>query len=188
MKNRAFLNPMKRSELIAGWIYLPIHIFILPILISVAMVTLFPLMGISLDDPHLNFAYYAVSFIYILAFMFRYLKNSFSNFIDNFSRSLAAIGLGFLMYYIANIAVNMLILYFTDNLTNPNTEIINTSTKLNVNMMAAVGVLLAPHCGGESVSRRGFREHQKKDQDMGVYSLRTAFRGVSPLGFLSGRL
>ncbi|MGE4485494.1 MAG: lysostaphin resistance A-like protein, partial [Oscillospiraceae bacterium] len=144
MKNRSFPYPMKRSELVAGWIYLPIHIFILPILISVAMVTLFPRMGINLDDPHLNFAYYAISFIFVLVFMFRYLKNSFSDLIDNFTRSLAAVGLGFLMYYISSLAVNMLILYFTDNLTNPNTEIINSSTKLNVNMMAAVGVLLAP--------------------------------------------
>lgn len=144
MRNKSFPFPMRRSELVAGWIYLPIHIFILPVILALSSVALLPLMGITLDDPHINLVYYAVSFTYVLAFLFRFLKSSFSDLVDNFLRSLSAIGLGFLLYFIANIAVNMVLLYFTENLTNPNSEIINSTTKLNANLMTAVSVFLAP--------------------------------------------
>jgi len=144
MKKR-FLFPMRRHEAVGGWIYLPVHAFILPPLLILLNARLLPSLSIdALTDANLNLLYYAVSFIIVFAILFRYLTSSFSDLIDNLWPALAGVCLGYILYYIGTYAVNLLIYFLNADTVNPNTEQINEAVRLNVNMMKAVGVCLAP--------------------------------------------
>ena len=135
---------MSKAERIIGWIYIPIHAVLLPLLLGFLYNTFSPDIIPEMTSPQLNLIYFAFSFVFVLIFLFRYLKASFSDFFDNTLGSLFSIILGFLLYYAMLYAVSFLLTAFLDDIINPNTEGIINATKLNANVMLVVGVLFAP--------------------------------------------
>ena len=144
MKRRAFRFPMKKGEAIFGWIYAILHIFLLGWILAQLNKDIFPLMGFSLSDTKLNLLYYIIGFILLLLCMFRYLKTSFSDLWENKLDSFTSILLGYAGYIVAMYAISALIMIFTEDAINPNSEAIIAQTKLNPNVMLVIGVLLAP--------------------------------------------
>jgi len=135
---------MTRAERICGWILLPTHMFLLPILISFASNSIFPMMGISLSTAWINVLYYAISFTLTLCLMFRYLKLSFGNLWDGVLRALQAIIFGYFLYYALIYLISILVSLIPEIPTNPNDALIVDTAKLNPGAMTVVAVLLAP--------------------------------------------
>ena len=137
--NKKFNFPMKKTERILGCVYIPVHGFILPLLIS----SLIGLFAPKTGTPSQILIYYTVSFILTLIMMFSFLKTSFSDFIDGFWPAIQAIILGYVLYRALSwLAVLLLTKIMTSE--NPNTDAINEAVKLNMNMIVIVTAVLAP--------------------------------------------
>ncbi len=144
MKNKPFSLPMQKTEKIFGWFYLPVHVFALPIIMNLLSLYVFPAANITISSTHLNFIYYAVSVVLVFIFMHRFLKNSFSDFCDNILNTVQAVVLGYIFEYALLYAVSIVMMFFMDGLTNPNSAAVLQQVQINKNVMIAVSVLLAP--------------------------------------------
>ena len=139
-----FRLPMMKRERIAGYIYLPIHMFILPMLIDIVVPGIFYNLNIPLTDANINLAYYGVSFIFVLIGFFKYLRTSFSYIFDRPLRALTSAVFGLVLHYAMLAAISVAMAYFISDLVNPNTEAIINETKINTNSMTVIALLLAP--------------------------------------------
>ena len=138
-------SPMSRREEIIGWIYLVIHMFILSYLLALMNTRLFPLLHWKqLDTARLNLVYYGFGFVFLLIFLFEYLRKSFSDMLGNLGGTLGAVLLGYAAYFVSIYAASWLLTKLLGNSVNPNSAAILAETKLNPNAMLVIGVLLAP--------------------------------------------
>ncbi len=133
---------MQNSERLIGFVYIAVHMFVLPWLFLHTNVLQY--MNLVLNGPNLNLVYYVISFVFVLIFLFRFLKKSFSDLLDNLLGSLQAVLLAYLFNYIAITALSLLLSFVLKDTINPNTQEIINQTKLNTNVIIFVAVLLAP--------------------------------------------
>ncbi len=139
-----FPYPMTQVELVLGWVYVFVHMFAMTFILSGLNGYVFPLLGFQLNSTWLNLLYYAVGFVYLLGFLFHYLKESFSDMCGNFMNTVIAVLVGFVAYIFLSNVVNYGLGFVLRDLVNPNSAAVNASTKLNPNKMLVIGVLLAP--------------------------------------------
>jgi membrane protease YdiL (CAAX protease family) len=135
---------MVKSEKVLGWVYIPVHAILLPWLLAYLYQHLLTDMDVVFKTPNINLVYYIISFSFLLIFLFRFLKNSFSDLLDNLIGSLKAILLGYLFNIVLTYALSQLMSLVLNEQLNPNTQEIINQTKLNANVMIAVAVLFAP--------------------------------------------
>ena len=81
MERENLQAPMTAIQKVLGWIYLPVHIFGLPLLIP-SIVLVLSGFGVSLTYTQVNFVYYFVSFIFLGILMMGYLRESFFDMCD----------------------------------------------------------------------------------------------------------
>ena len=143
MKYGSDLITMSKKEKALGWVYLPIHIFILPILLPFAVIYLYR-QGIDVSDAQFNLVYYLCGFLFLGIALMGYLRENFRRFCDNISDSLRNIMVGIIFYYTATYCVNFILGFFVTDLVNPNTDAVIDTVKENARPMFAVAVLLAP--------------------------------------------
>lgn len=139
-----FRHPMNQVECIVGWMYVFVHVFAMPFILSALNAHVFPALGFQLGSTWLNLLYYAVGFFFLLGFLFHFLKESFADMCGSFMDTVVAVLVGFVAYIFLSGLVNFLLSFFLSDLTNPNTAAVNQITKLNPNRMVVIGVLLAP--------------------------------------------
>ena len=144
MKNQEFPFPMKKSEALIGWIYLPVHIFALVILLTYLFYYLFPELGLAVDDVYQNVYYYGFSFLFLLIFLNRYLCSTYSDLCDNILNTVFAVLAGFFLNYFLTLAVQSALSLVLNDLTNPNSALVDEQLVTNTGIMVAVTVLLAP--------------------------------------------
>lgn len=135
---------MQKSERILGFVYIAIHMFLLPWLLVFMYTNVLRHMNVVLDGPNLNLIYYVISFVFVLIFLFRFLKESFSDLLNNLLGSLQSVALGYLFNYILITLISLFISVVFKDVTNPNTQEIIKQTKLDTNVMIVVAVLLVP--------------------------------------------
>lgn len=133
---------MTKSERILGAVYLPVHIFLLPLLFMYTNILGF--LKLELDAPALNLVYYIISFVFILIFLFRFLKASFSDLLDSPLKSLQSVVLGYLFYYVVIMIVSALLVFVVKDAANPNSQEVINQTKLDRDVVIFIAVLLAP--------------------------------------------
>ena len=146
MKREHFPFPMKRVESILGWVWLAVHIFILPYVVRLLDLGL-QAGGTYFSSSQLNILYFAICFVFLLCAMFRYLKNSSADLVKNVTDTLRALLFGFLVYFIAqrictwilNWIVTGRLVFSTASLS----EMI-ASSRLNEGVSVWVAALLAP--------------------------------------------
>ena len=138
------ITPLGRRERIFGYIYLPVHIFAVPILLVIIFAIFFRPEEINRYDPIINLLYYSLGFVLILLIMFNYLKESFLKFTYSFGRNLRAFITCFISYYLFLILLSLVTTYFIGDIKNPNDNSISQSFMDNRNVMTAVIVILAP--------------------------------------------
>ena len=130
---------MERSERVLGCVFIPVHVFILPVILGVILSLFAPLA----TPPELMLIYYTISFLLILAIMFKFLRASFNDLIDGFWRAVLFVALGYALYRVF-LFVLALLLTQVMSTDNPNTEAIDAAVNADFRTMLVVSVVLAP--------------------------------------------
>lgn len=144
MKKAKFQHPMTKVEAIVGWVYVFVHIFAMPYIVSALNAFVFPKLGFQLNSTWLNFLYYAIGFVFLMGFLFHFLRESFGNMWNNFMATVVSVLIGYVAYIFLSAAVNLMIGFFVPSTVNPNSAAINSIIRINPKKMVVIGVLLAP--------------------------------------------
>ncbi len=137
-----FLNTMSKKQRIAGFIYLPLHVFVIPLLLGIFVDV--SLSGI--DDLSLNAIYYGVSFLFCVIVMYRFLRIGFDVLLDNFGRVVLSVISSYAICWVLNLAFSgALLATMGDELLNPNNEAVTNLIKDNgLGPTIAISVFLGP--------------------------------------------
>lgn len=140
MNKQPWDNLMLRREKVAGWIYLPIHVILLPLLMGVVM---YAITGEEPDGVLLNLIYYGIGLVVILASMWSFLKVSYRRVTENILR--------FFGVLLGAYAISMLLTLIYGALTemlgtppSPNQDLVEEIAVGNMNRMFAMAVLMVP--------------------------------------------
>lgn len=135
---------MQKSERILGFVYIAIHMFLLPWLLKYMYTNVLRHMNVVLTSANVDLIYYVISIVFVLIFLFRFLRASFSDLFNNLLGSLQAVVLAYLAYYVIVNLVFYLLSFVLTDMASPNTQEIIKQMKLDKNVMILVAVLLAP--------------------------------------------
>lgn len=136
-----FADPLTRGERIALMVYFPLHIVLLPSIISIVSYWL----GFTLDDTTINVVYYAVGFIYMLVALRGYFRRAFDELIDARRRCATA----FLLAYLIDIGLSwaaeavFAVIPF-DFSSSPNNDFVFSLADVNFGAVFAMSVFMAP--------------------------------------------
>jgi len=139
-----FKHPMEKYEKIVGLIWLGVHAALLPWLLTYIYTRVLRNMNVVLTGSNLNLIYYVVSFAFVLVFLFRFLRSSFSDLLDAPFLALQSVALGYLFNYAAVFLLALLLSLVVKDAANPNQQEIVSQTKLDPNVMIVIAVLFAP--------------------------------------------
>ncbi|MBQ8830324.1 MAG: CPBP family intramembrane metalloprotease [Oscillospiraceae bacterium] len=144
MNNPSFNFPMSVRERIGGIIYIPLHCWVIPILV-VLIDELSDKMNCG--EAVLNLLIYAVGFLFCLLFMWKFLKKSFEDIFENKVRFFARVMSSFGLYYVLSAVVSWIVVAAVGDYElaiNPNSANINALVRENFNVMAVMSVIFAP--------------------------------------------
>ncbi len=103
---RDFVPDLTRGEAIAGWIYLPIHALVLPVLMS--LLPLFwpwPIPSLAV----LNVWYLGIGLVFTAVFFRRLLRREFDRLCDHIGESLMAFIMAYFVWYMLSVLVQLLL-------------------------------------------------------------------------------
>ncbi len=136
-----FVDLMPKPNKIAGFIYLPVHIFILPLLLG--MLAYYVQGGMS--EITINIIYYAIGFVFCLTVMWRYLRSSFDVLLDNLQRSLVSLLTSYFIYWMLSAVAGVLLLWLLgDQLLNPNNNAVAEIASQSPGPMIGLAVFIGP--------------------------------------------
>ena len=99
---------LKTREKIFGCIFLPVHIFLLPIVLGLMGDWLYA-KGIISSFYQLNTVWYIISFIAVFLIFHDYLKSSFEYLLSNKGAAVKAVLLGFILKYVLDLFIYILL-------------------------------------------------------------------------------
>lgn len=135
-----FENRMTKTQTILGWIYLPVHLFVLPMLLSLLMIY----GPQELTEAKINLLYYAIGILFSLTVMLKYLRTNFDVLLDKLRLCFMTILLAVMIEYALSTFAAVILLLFEDTIENPNyAEVISIATK-EYGTIKAVAIFLAP--------------------------------------------
>ena len=132
-----FNNQMTRSQTILGFIYLPIHIFVLPLVLS----WIFP----DWDTGKLNLVYFGISTVLVLLVFLSYLKANYYNFVDHIGWCIVTLFMALGLDYLLSLGVSFLALLLPQlSGESPNDQTIMELAAQSSSVVKAVSIFLAP--------------------------------------------
>ncbi|MBQ4642389.1 MAG: CPBP family intramembrane metalloprotease [Oscillospiraceae bacterium] len=131
---------MTRREFLLGWAYLLIDLFALPLLLNAGNQQLLR----PLSETELNLVYFFVNFLMILIIFRKFLSNSLRQAIRAPWQCLRFAVLGFILYYLAMIAVSHGITYLKPDFVNVNDAAVMDMTQEQFTLMSIATVFLVP--------------------------------------------
>ena len=138
---KRFDDLMLRRERICGWIWLPIHVIVLPLFL---VPVLYLLLGPDrITDAGANVIYYMITFVFVLIAFWNYLRESFDRFVGNLRRALLVMVAAYAIQLVLSLGLQALMGVFGE-LETPNNDAIGELANLEYNKMFAVAVLMAP--------------------------------------------
>lgn len=140
MKPSHKLTPLTRLECAAGLLYLPLHIFAMPLLLGV-FAAVSP--G-SLTDLQINGLYYFAGLLFVLIFMRGHLRRGFDILLDSKLRSGLSVISGYFVNILLGYGVMLIVISVLGESGNPNNALVETQTQFNPTTMAALLVLVVP--------------------------------------------
>ena len=132
--------PLRQYERIAGWVYLFIQALILPVMLSTANI----LLPEPLSEAALNFVYFSINLLSILLIFHRFLGESFQQVRKFPFRFLKAAAIGYILHYIGNILMSLLVVSLYPDFSNVNDSSIQSMTQENYVLMSIGTILLVP--------------------------------------------
>ena len=135
---------LSRPERIAGWIYLPIYL----VGLSLVLGLVFTLLGYDITQSditaRLNLIYGLINFAAIVVIFHRYLTESLLPVARRPFWFIGHIALGFVIYYFGTLIVTMLLTMVEPEIQNANNESIAVMAEADLRTMVVFTVLLAP--------------------------------------------
>lgn len=131
---------MPRGARIAGWVYFPIHVAVLPLTIGVLLMAV---LGKLPSDVTCNVLYYLIGLVFTLAVMWRFLHRSYDTMAGSILRCigmmLAAYGIDVLLSLVLQLGTGLI-----GELPSPNNDAVTRLAAADHKRMIAVAVLMAP--------------------------------------------
>ena len=131
---------LRRSEIIAGFIFMVMQILVLPFLLVLCN----ELLPHPMSEVELNFASFALNFIGVTVIFHRFLIDSAKAFLRSPGNNLLICLGGFGLYWFSSIAVNGLVLFLEPEFSNVNDDSIQLLTQQSMVLMTVSTVLLVP--------------------------------------------
>ena len=91
----SFENPLSRNQMILGWVYLAVHVFLLPELLNLYA----KYSPDAMSDTVVNFLWYGVGIVFCLTVLHSLLRGGFDVLADNPGRCIVAMLLAFFLDY-----------------------------------------------------------------------------------------
>lgn len=133
-------DPMPRGARIAGWVYLPVHVFVLPLTLGAALAAV---RGELPSDVTCNVWYYLIGLVFTLIAMWGFLRRSYDTLSGSILRCIgilfAAYGLDVLLSLVLQLGAG-----FIGELPSPNNDAVTRLAAADHKRMIAVAVLMAP--------------------------------------------
>ena len=133
------ITPTKR-EIIGGLIYLPVHMFLLGLILAVLWIAL----GLDLSHLTQNIIYFTISTVVLITLCFDYLRRSFHAFLAFGWRNLPVCLQGYGIRFVLGIPVAVAIAAYAPSLQNPNQDAVVTLIAYDVIRTGLLAVILAP--------------------------------------------
>ena len=136
-----FPSRMSKVQSVLGWCYLPMHIFIIPLLAGL----LAAFSPEPVDDVTVNVAYYAVGLAFTLFVMGSWLRRDFDTLLDNWSRCLLCAVFAYAAYWALSFVTAALLLWSEGEVLNPNNEaIMELSSGGGYGPLRGLAIFIAP--------------------------------------------
>lgn len=132
-----FNSALTKKEAVAALMYLPVHIFLLPLIMP------FFIQKGLISETWANLLVYIIGLVYILTFCWRFLRRDFDPFIDNFMHCVLQVCLSYGLMLVMNMVVNLL-LFKLDPMDNPNNSAIMDLASMEFGKTAALAIFMAP--------------------------------------------
>ncbi|MBR1497390.1 MAG: CPBP family intramembrane metalloprotease [Oscillospiraceae bacterium] len=139
-ERRRFENAMSPLQTALGWLYFPLHLLALPLLLNIYVAWRAP----DTSPVALNVAYLGMGWCFALLVMFSFLRRSFDAFIDAPGRCVRAMLLGFCADYVLSLAVVYIFRRIGAAPENPNDSYIMELATRDWGAIAAINIFLAP--------------------------------------------
>ena len=131
---------MPRGARIAGWVYFPIHVAVLPLTIGVLLMAV---LGKLPSDVTCNVWYYLIGLVFTIAVMWRFLHRSYDTMAGSILRCigmmLAAYGIDVLLSLVLQLGTGLI-----GELPVPNNDAVTGLANTDYKRMTAVAVFMAP--------------------------------------------
>lgn len=137
---RPFQVKMRRSEIIGGIIWLVIYGFFMGDILGLGL----DLLGISYTAAQLNALFFLCNFVITALVFWRFLTRNLSLVPGNLLRILKAMLLGFCIYWLLQVGLDVIGQFLSGNMDIPNDDTISSIAGENYRIMWAGAVLLAP--------------------------------------------
>ena len=139
-KKPIFENKMTSLQRTLGWIYLPLHAVVIPLLVLLYGSVKAP----DWSAVSVNIVYYAIGILFVAAVMLRYLRGEFDTLLDRLPGCIITMLLAMLIMYALNTGATLILLLMEDVFVNPNTDAATTLAKESLGSARALSVFLAP--------------------------------------------
>lgn len=177
------LTPMTKWERTIGWPYLLIQLLFIP----VAVVFVDYQFKLQLSDALLNVVLFTLDFVLIIAIFHRFLLKELQLALSRIGKVLFTALIGFLLYWLLNIAVSILSFYLQPQHINANDQAIGEMAAQEYALMAIGTVLLVPIT--EETLFRGliFGTLYRKNAALGYIVSVILFAAVHVLGYIGSQ-
>lgn len=137
-----FSDPLLRWERICLFVYLALHVAVLPLLLGLLQLT-WP--GPSLSNAVINIIYYALGFAFMLLVLGKYLRRGFDALLDNWRWVLLAVITAYMLDVLLSVGLQLILTALGDPLgTSPNNQMVESMAGTDYNLTFAMAVFLAP--------------------------------------------
>lgn len=130
---------LTKTEAVLGWLYLPLHAVILPLLLG-----LYAAVSGQASATALNLLWYGAGTVFVLCVLPRFLRRGFDAFLDAPGRCVTSMAAGLLLAYGLGIAVSALLLLLGSDLANPNNAQTTALAGRDYGVTKAMVLYLAP--------------------------------------------
>lgn len=135
---RKFTNELTPGQAVAAVGYLPIHLWLLPMLVTGLFAA-----G-RLGSAGVNLLCYGAGCVYMLAFLGRFLARDFAIFQRDPARVFGEAVMGYGLMILCNFIVNILLMFLAPPGANPNNNAVFAMAEEKLGSVAVLAVLLAP--------------------------------------------
>lgn len=135
-----FTPDCTKKETIWGWIYLPIHVILLPILLPVLQLYVFP----NLTAVQANALYYGTSLAVVAILFHTMLRREFDHLLDRPLRCLSSFFSGYFLWYLLSLLVTALLMALGMTEDPPNDLAVDQLALQSRNITMVISVIAAP--------------------------------------------